>query len=45
MKKLPADLKHNIKDSRGMSASDQISPYHVYPRYVFMNASLSNQSG
>ena len=38
--------KYNIKVSRVMSSSDQISPYHLFTsRYVCMNASLSNQSG
>ena len=38
--------KYNIKDSCVMTASDQISPYHVYTsRYVSMNASLSNHRG
>ena len=38
--------KSNIKDSRVMSASDQSSPYHLFPfRYVSMNASLTNQRG
>ena len=38
--------KYNIKVSCVMSASDQISPYHlVISRYVCMNASLSNQRG
>ena len=38
--------KYNIKDSRVMWASDQISQYHLFPcRYVSMNASLSNQRG
>ena len=38
--------KYNIKLSCVMSASDQISPYHIFiPRYVCMNASLSNQRG
>ena len=38
--------KYNIKLSCVMSASDQISPYHIFIfRYVCMNASLSNQRG
>ena len=38
--------KYNIKLSCVMSASDQISPYHIFiSRYVCMNASLSNQRG
>ena len=38
--------KYNIKLSCDMSASDQISPYHLFiSRYVCMNASLSNQRG
>ena len=38
--------KYNIKLSCVMSASDQISPYHLFiSRYVCMNASLSNQRG
>ena len=38
--------KYNIKLSCVMSASDQISPYHIFiSRYVSMNASLSNQRG
>ena len=38
--------KYNIKVSCVMSASDQISPYHIFiSRYVCMNASLSNQRG
>ena len=47
MKKIRAVFeKSNIKDSRVMSASDQISPYHLFPfLYVSMNASLTNQRG
>ena len=38
--------KYNIKISCVMSASDQLSPYHLFiSRYVCMNASLSNQRG
>ena len=38
--------KYNIKVSCVMSASDQISPYHIFiSRYVCMIASLSNQRG
>ena len=38
--------KYNIKLNCVMSASDQISPYHIFiSRYVCMNASLSNQRG
>ena len=38
--------KYNIKRSCVMSASDQISPYHIFiSRYVCMNACLSNQRG
>ena len=38
--------KYNIKLSCVMSASDQISPYHIFIyRYVCINASLSNQRG
>ena len=38
--------KYNIKLSCVMSASEQISPYHIFiSRYVCMNASLSNQRG
>ena len=38
--------KYNIKLSCVMSASDQISPYHIFiSRYACMNASLSNQRG
>ena len=47
MKKLRAVFeKYNIKVSGVMSASDQISPYHLFTsRYVSMNASLSSQRG
>ena len=38
--------KYNINVSCVMSASDQISPYHLFiSRYVCMNASLTNQRG
>ena len=38
--------KYSIKLSCVMSASDQISPYHLFiSRYVCINASLSNQRG
>ena len=38
--------QYNIKLSCVMSASDQISPYHIFiSRYVCMNACLSNQRG
>ena len=38
--------KYNIKLSCVMSASNQISPYHIFiSRYVCMNAGLSNQRG
>ena len=45
MKKLPAVFeKYYIKVSRVMSASDQISPNHIFTsRYASMNTSLSNQ--
>ena len=47
MKQFRAVLeKSDIKDSRVMSAFDQISPYHLFPfLYVSMNASLTNQRG
>ena len=47
VKKFRAVFKqYNIKLSCVMSASDQISPYHIFiSRYVCMNASLSNQRG
>ena len=36
--------KYNIKASLVVSASDQISPYQLFPfLYVFMNTSLANQ--
>ena len=47
VKKLRAVFeKYNIKLSCVMSASDQISPYHIFiSRYVCMNTSLLNQRG
>ena len=47
MKKFRAVFeKYNIKVSRVMYSSDQISPYNLFTsRYVCMNASLSIERG
>ena len=38
--------KYNIKDSHVMSATDPISPFHLFPSlFVSLNTSLTNKRG